>query len=61
MAKSSQDRNSTNDRAKWCVTVIQATAGSIKRGIMIQASSGIKQDPISKRTNPKSSIRVAQW
>jgi hypothetical protein len=42
------------------VPAIPATWGSPNKRITVQASPGIKQDPISKITNAKTAVRVAQ-
>jgi hypothetical protein len=52
-ARTSQEPISTNGWAQWHAPVIQAMHGNIKRKIVVQAGSGIKQDPISKITNAK--------
>jgi hypothetical protein len=52
-AKNSQDFNSTNSWAHWCLSVIPVTVGSINRRIVVQPHPGKKQNPISKITRIK--------
>jgi hypothetical protein len=45
--------------AWWHMPVISAIAGSINRKILVQASLGKKQDPISKITREKRARGIA--